>query len=217
MSNSTQTDFFHIVRERHSVKHFNVAHELSEQEIKDLLEIAASAPSAWNLQHWKFLVITDQTVKEKLLPIAYGQKQVVEASVVIAILGDLQANMNAEAIYRPAVQAGLMPEEILSSLIGQIENAYASNPNAPRDEAIRGASLAAMQLMLAAKAKGLDSSPIGGYDVDQFIEAFSVPSRYVPVMLVAIGKAALPARPSVRFTVEQTIVWNDFSQADKHS
>jgi nitroreductase len=83
-------------------------------------------------------------------------------------------------------------------------------PNIPREEAIRNASLAAMQLMLATKANGLDSSPMGGYDVDRFIKAFNIPSRYVPVMLIAIGKAAIPARPSTRFPVEKTIVWNGF-------
>ncbi|XEC94268.1 nitroreductase family protein [Paenibacillus tarimensis] len=210
MSSATQTDFFAVTKERHSVKQYDASHKLSEQEIKELLEIAAAAPSSWNLQHWKFLAITDQAAKEKLLPIAFGQKQVVEASVVVAVLGDLQANLNAEAVYGPAVQAGFMPEEVKANLIGQIEHVYANVPTVPRDEAIRNASLAAMQLMLAAKAKGLDTCPMGGYDAGQFALEFGVPERYVPVMLVAIGKAATPARPSGRFPVEQTIVWNRF-------
>lgn len=210
MSAAEHANFYNIVRERHSVKHYDVSHKLSEQEIKELLEIASCAPSAWNLQHWRFLTIINPEAKEKLLPIAYGQKQVVEASVVVAILGDTQANMNAEAVYEPDVLAGLMPEEIKSSLIGQIESAYKGAQTFPRDEAIRNASLAAMQLMLAAKAKGLDSCPMGGYDTDQFVKAFDVPSHYVPVMLIAIGKSAVPARPSVRFPIEKTIIWNRF-------
>lgn len=51
---------------------------------------------------------------------------------------------------------------------------------------------------------------MGGYDVNKFVEAFNVPSQYIPVVLIAIAKAAKPARPSVRFPVEQTIVWNGF-------
>ncbi|NIK69363.1 MULTISPECIES: nitroreductase family protein [unclassified Paenibacillus] len=212
MSSTVFADFYAIIRERHSVKHYDAAHRLNEKEIIGLLEIASQAPSAWNLQHWRYLSIHSQAAKEKLLPIAYGQKQVVEASVVIAVLGDLEAHRNAEDVFGPDVEAGLMTEDIKASLIDQIDAAYGDSPAYAREEAIRNASLAAMQLMLAAKAKGLDSCPMGGFSADAFIEAFHIPSRYIPVMLIAIGKAAAPARASLRFPVEQTIVWNGFQQ-----
>ena len=109
------------------------------------------APSSWNLQHWKLLVIDDQAQKEKLLPIAYGQKQIVESSVVIAVLGDLEANKNAQAVFGPAVAGGFMPQAVMDTLVAQIEGAY-QYPQVARDEAIRNGSLAAMNLMLAAKA-----------------------------------------------------------------
>jgi Nitroreductase len=210
MSSTATRDLFSIVRDRRSVKHYDALHQLSQPEIEELLEIAACAPSAWNLQHWKFLVIHHQPAKEKLLPIAYGQRQVVDASVVVAVLGDAQAHLNAEDVFGPDVAAGRMPEDVKSRLIDQIEAAYTDGTSYPREEAILNASLAAMQLMLAAKAKGLDSCPMGGYDAAQLIETFNIPSRYVPVMLVAIGKAAVPARPSMRFPVERTAVWNEF-------
>lgn len=207
---SLQTDFFTIVQERRSVKHYDASFKLSRQETKQLLEIANSAPSAWNLQHWKFIVIDNEAAKQKLLPIAYNQKQIVEASVVVAILGDLQANLNTRDVYQRDVQSGQLSEQIMLNIIDQIESAYAEAPTFSRDEAIRNASLAAMQLMLAAKAKGLDSCPMGGYDVAKFIEAFHIPARYVPVMLISIGKPAAPARASARYPVENKIVWNSF-------
>lgn len=210
MSKRPVADFLATVKERRAVKHYDATHQLSKQDITELLDIANCAPSSWNLQHWKFLAITDPKDKERLLPIAYGQQQVVDASVVVAVLGDLQANLNADAVYVPAVQAGSMPADVKSAIMEQIEFAYANEPNFPRDEAIRNASLAAMQLMLAAKAKGLDSCPMGGYDADALIKAFGIPERYIPVVLIAIGKAAVPARPSGRFPVSEAIIWNGF-------
>ncbi|MCZ8522996.1 MULTISPECIES: nitroreductase family protein [Paenibacillus] len=212
---SIQADFVSVFRERHSVRYFDPSYKLGEQEIKELLEIAGSAPSSWNLQHWKFIAFTESGAKEKLRPIANGQKQVVDASVTVAILGDLEANRNAEAVFKPAVQAGLDDAYAGYSsypvMIEQIESAYANaSPTYRRDEAIRNASLAAMQLMLAAKAKGLDSGPMVGFDADAFVKAFNVPSRYIPVLLVAVGRAVKPARPTTRFPAEQTIVWNGF-------
>jgi nitroreductase len=206
----TQTDFFELVQDHHAVKHFNPGYKLTQQELMEVIAVAAKAPSAWNLQHWKFLAFTGQSAKEKLLPVAYGQKQIVEASAVVAVLGDLKANWNAESVYKSAVETGYMTEKVKSNLMEQIENAYSNGSAFPRDEAIRNASLAAMQLMLAAKAKGLDSCPMGGFDSDALIAAFAVPSRFIPVLLIAIGKGAARAHPSSRLPVEQTIVWNSF-------
>jgi nitroreductase len=204
-------DFTAVINQRHSVKQYDPTYKMSRDEIKELLELTAKAPSSWNLQHWKFLVFDEQEAKEKLLPIAYNQQQVVQASIVVAILGDLEANKNAERVYSEAVKAGYMPAEIKERLVGQIEQAYAGNPHVARDEAIRNASLAAMQLMLAAKAKGLDTCPMGGFDPAKLVEQFNIPDRYLPVMLISVGKAAQPARPSSRFPLDEVIVWNRFA------
>ncbi|KPV56696.1 hypothetical protein QJ48_26320 [Paenibacillus sp. A3] len=64
-------------------------------------------------------------------------------------------------------------------MIAQIEEAYAGDSSSyRRDEAIRNASLAAMQPMLAAKAKGLDSGPLVGFDANAFVKAFHVPPMF---------------------------------------
>ncbi|MFD0615999.1 MULTISPECIES: nitroreductase family protein [Paenibacillus] len=209
MSTTTSVDFMQVVTDRHSVKKYDPSFKISKEELVELIETATKAPSAWNLQHWKFVVIDEQAQKEKLLPIAYGQEQVVQASAVIAVLGDLEANKNAEPIFGGAVKAGQLPQAVKDSLVGQIEGAYKS-PQVARDSAVLNASLAAMQLMLAAKAKGYDTCPMGGYNATQFAEQFNVPSRYIPIMLISVGKAAQEGRPSHRFPAQETIVWNQF-------
>jgi nitroreductase len=201
---------------RRSVRHFDPAFRLEEREILELLELAGRAPSSWNLQHWKFIVFSDPEAKARLLPIAMNQRQVVDASVTVAVLGDLEANLNARKVYEPVVKAGLKDAyagyDTYAAMMLQIEQAYAVEPAATyrRDEAIRNASLAAMQLMLAATASGLDSGPMVGFDADAFVRAFNVPPRYIPVLLVAIGRASRPARPTTRLPVEETVIWNGF-------
>ncbi|NOU70175.1 nitroreductase family protein [Paenibacillus sp. LMG 31458] len=209
MSTEVKSEVLKVLEERHSVKQYQVGHKMPKADLEQLLTSTSQAPSSWNLQHWKLLVIEDQAQKEKLLPIAYGQKQIVESSVVIAILGDLEANKNAELAFGPAVKAGHMPKELYDTLVAQIEGAY-QYPQVARDEAIRNASLAAMQLMIAAKAMGYDTCPMGGYDAAKFVEAFNVPARYVPVMLISVGLAASPARSAGRLPLDQIIVSNTF-------
>lgn len=206
---NVQSEVLKVLAERHSVKEYQAGHKMPKEHLEQLLLSATQAPSSWNLQHWKFIVIEDQAYKEKLHPIAYGQKQIVDSSVVIAVLGDLEANKNVEPVFGPLVAAGHMPKELKDTLAGQIEGAY-QHPQVARDEAIRNGSLAAMQLMIAAKALGYDTCPMGGYDAARFVTEFNVPERYVPVMLISVGLAATPARPSSRLSLDQVTVSNTF-------
>lgn len=199
-----------VMEARHSVRKYDASAVIPREELDEILRLAASAPSSWNLQHWRFLVITDPAVKEKILPIAYGQKQVVEAYATIIILGDLEADKSARPVYDEALAKGLVNEQVRDTLIGQIEAAYKDNPQFARDEAIRNSSYAAMQLMLAAKAKGYDTCPMGGYDRDKLIEALNIPSRYLPTLMLTLGKASVQAYPTSRFGLDQLVIENSF-------
>ncbi|MFC0274877.1 nitroreductase family protein [Metabacillus herbersteinensis] len=206
MTTTLTNDLLSVINNRTSIRHYDSTIKISEEDLTEILDSATKAPSAWNLQHWHFLVFKSDESKEKLLPIAYNQKQIVESSAVIAILGDLQADKNTDPVYEPLVQAGYMTNEIKENLAGQIHGAYQNSIYA-RDAAFSNASLAAMQLMIAAKAKSYDSCAIGGFNVDQLKKEFSVSERFVPIMLISIGKAVKPAHKSSRMSVDKVSTW----------
>ncbi|WP_044896279.1 nitroreductase family protein [Aeribacillus alveayuensis] len=203
---SAGNDLIQLMKDRTSIRHFDPNATIDESEVKEILEIAGKAPSAWNLQHWHFVVFHSQEAKERLLPIAYNQSQVINSSVVIAVLGDLQANKKTDAVYDPLVQQGFMTTEVKQTLSNQIDGAYQDQQFA-RDSAFSNASLAAMQLMLAAKAKDYDSCAIGGFNKEQFVKEFNISDRFVPIMLIAIGKAAKPAHKSSRLNLDELSTW----------
>jgi nitroreductase len=212
MTQTTQTKMTleEAMRTRHSVRQYQPGVTIPEADLHEILNLAATAPSSWNLQHWRFLVVTEQANKERLLPIAFNQQQVVDCSAVIVILGDLEANKSAEAVYRPALEAGAISQQVYDTLLGNIQNAYSGDTNTPRDEANRNASLAAMQLMLAAKAKGYDTCPMGGFDREKIVQELNIPERFMPVMMLTLGKAAAPAHPTKRFSLEQLVIKEKF-------
>ncbi|GED71513.1 putative NAD(P)H nitroreductase YodC [Brevibacillus reuszeri] len=199
-----------VMEARHSVRKYDPTATIPQGELNEILRLAASAPSSWNLQHWRFLVVTDPAIKEKLLPIAFNQQQVVDAYATIIILGDLEADKSAHLVYDEAVANGHMNESVRDTLIAQIEGAYKSNPEIARDEAIRNSSYAAMQLMLAAKAKGYDTCPMGGYNRDALIKELNIPSRYLPTLMLTVGKASVQAHPTARFGLDQLVINNSF-------
>ncbi|MFC5470079.1 nitroreductase family protein [Cohnella suwonensis] len=204
--------FSEVARARRSVRTYDPNYTISKEEMTELLGDAVTAPSSANHQPWRFLVIDSQPLKEKLLPIAYNQQQVVDASAVIAVLGDLESYRKLETIFGRAVEAGYMPQESADSFVANYTKMYTSVPPEVMKKIVYvDGGLVSMQIMLAAKARGLDTVPMGGYDAAKFVEAFGIGERYVPVMLIAIGKAAKEGHPSIRLNVDEVTNWNEFT------
>ncbi|RXT03621.1 nitroreductase family protein [Ammoniphilus sp. CFH 90114] len=203
---AAEREIHKVMKERSSVRKYKRGEKIPPEILKDIIELAGSAPSSWNLQHWKFLIIEDQDIKDKLLPIAYGQQQVSDCSALIIVLGDIQANENADRIYEDAVKVGYMTNEARQKLVENINGAYHNVHNFGLFEAIRNASLAAMQLMLAAKSYGLDSVPMGGFNADALRQELRIPDRYTINMMIPIGYAEAPAHQTPRFPVEEIMI-----------
>ncbi|MBW7476544.1 nitroreductase family protein [Paenibacillus oenotherae] len=198
-----------VIRARHSVRQYKRNVTIPDQTLNEILELAAAAPSSWNLQQWRFLVIREQEQKDRVKAIAYGQQQVSDASVVVVILGDLEAQITAKEIYGEKLAAGQITQEIHDNMVNQVSGAY-QIAQVARDEANKNAGLAAMQLMLAAKAKGYDTVAMGGFDAAQLIQALNIPSRFIPVMLIPIGEAAVPARATDRLSLDKLVINESF-------
>lgn len=179
-----------LIKHRISANKFDTSRMLTEGEIKELVSYATEAPSSYNIQHWRFIAVTKQEEKERLKALAYNQPKVVEAAVTFIVLGDTRAYEKLPDILKPFVEAGQMSQDMADNWIGTTAHIYGSNPQFARDEAIRGASLAAMTLMLAAEAKGYVSGPMIGFDPEGVKQAFGIADRYVPVMLLTVGYAA---------------------------
>ncbi|MCG7319344.1 nitroreductase family protein [Brevibacillus laterosporus] len=210
MNTATFETLVEVMKARHSVRKYETGVEIPRSELNEILELAASAPSSWNLQHWRFLVVTNQGKKEKLLPLAYNQQQVVDASAVIIVLGDVKADLAVRDIYGKALQDGLINQQVFDIMVNQVEGAYASNAEIGMKEAILNASLASMQLMLAAKAKGYDTCPMGGIDRDGIVKECNIPERYYPVMMLTLGKASTPAHSTGRLPLSEVVINESF-------
>lgn len=203
-------DFKEIVTGRRSIKNYDKSVKISREEMEKILTLATLAPSSVNMQPWRFLVIESPEGKATLAPLArFNQNQVETSSAVIAVFGDMNNFDNAEEIYGKAVDLGLMPlevkENILASFAGYFEKITSEEM---KEVVLVDGGLVSMQLMLAARAYGYDTNPIGGYEKDQIAEAFGLEKdRYVPVMLISIGKAADNGHQSVRLPIDKVAQW----------
>ena len=198
-------DFKDVVFNRHSVKEFDKDYKIEREEMLQILEEATKAPSSVNLQPWRFVIVESEEGKDKLRPIIkFNTKQNDSSSAMILIFGDMKCYEKTDEIYSMAVEAGYMNEDDKNKSVELFNQVYKSFSKEEMNDVVKiDSSLAAMQLMLVARARGYDTNPIGGFEKDQLAEAFGLdPDRYVPVMIVAIGKAAYTAHKSPRLDVK---------------
>jgi len=74
------------VKNRRSVRKYK-ATPVPEETLKDLFSAARAAPSAINSQPWKFIIVTDEEIKRKLVQACNGQKFIAEAPLIIVGCG----------------------------------------------------------------------------------------------------------------------------------
>ncbi|SHE93410.1 Nitroreductase [Seinonella peptonophila] len=203
--------FEQVLHARHSIRQYQPDINIDQKELESMIELAATAPTAWNLQHWKTILVQDLQQKEQLFEAINHQQQVLDCSALFIILGDLEANRNADLVYQPMVEAGQLPADAYQKLKNNIETAYQDQKTA-RDEAIANASLFAMQLMLVAKDHGYDTCPMGGFNRKLLIEQLRIPPRFLPVMIISIGKAITTSHPRHRIPISEKIVYGAFDR-----
>ena len=173
-------DTITAIRERRSVKHYDPNHEMTETEINGLLELALLSPTSFNMQNWRFVVVSDQAKKEAICSVAWNQAQVKEASITVLLCANLNAHIGGERYWENA------PAPVRDMLVPMIEPFYNNNPQLQRDEAMRSVGIAA--LMLAAKAMGYDSCPMIGFDPVKVGEIIGLPEDHIIGMMLTIGK-----------------------------
>ncbi|KPN32029.1 malonic semialdehyde reductase [Halolamina pelagica] len=187
-------EFDEAVQTRRSV------HEYSDEPVDDatieaVFEQVRYSPSSYNLQPWEFLVLTEDENRERLKEVAYGQEHVTDAPVAVAVLGNTDPSAHAEAVAEDQLRKGYLPnEEAKAGLIETIDGMAERGERENRLWTTRSTALAGMTLMHAARAEGLSTCPVGGFDGEALQAAFDIDDQYEPVMLVTMGHAAANAQ-----------------------
>ncbi len=195
------------IEARRAVKAFDPHYRMTEQEIERLLELARLAPTAFNIQNWRFALVRDPELRKQIRAVAWEQPQVTDASLLIVLCADLKAWEKEPARYwRHA------PQPVQDFLVPAIHDYYAGREQVQRDEAMRSCGNAAMTLMLAAKEMGYDSCPMDGFDFDAVGKLINLPKDHVIAMFVAIGKGLQEPWPrGEKLPLSEVVIENRFA------
>ena len=175
------------IEARRSVKHYDPDHVMPEEDLAELIRLTKLAPSSFNMQNYRILVVRDAEVRQQIRAAAWDQPQVTDASVLFILCADLTAHQE-----NPSTYWAHAPQEVQDILGPMIQPFYEGKDTLIRDEAMRSSALAGMTLMLAAKDMGYDSCPMIGFDGEKVAELINLPKHYALSFMIPVGKQAQP-------------------------
>ncbi len=191
---------------RQSIREYDPKVKIDQATLLKILEEASSAPSSWNLQPWRFVVIQSPEMKTKLRPfMMFNTPQIDTSSALILVLNDLDRYAMSPIMNQLDLDAGLITKEHFLVRQQKAEQARITRTKESLDrEGLLDCGMVSQNIMILARAYGYDTCPMGGFDRDQFMKTLEIDAnRYKPVVLLSIGKRAKDAKETLRFPIEK--------------
>ncbi len=197
-------DIVTAIKARRAVKQFDPSHRLTESEVDTLLSLAMLSPTAFNIQHWRFVLVQDPPLRDAIRAASWMQPQITDASLLIVMCADLKAwEKQPERYWRNA------PADVREGILAAIDAYYRGRETVQRDEAMRSCGIAAQTLMLAAQALGYDSCPMDLADFGEVGRLIGLPEDHVIGLFVAIGRGVREPRPRAGALTRDEVVRKD--------
>jgi len=176
---------------RHACKVFDATKAINEEDLNFILEAGRKSPSSFGMEPWKFLVIKNEALKEKIKEVSWNQIQVTSASELIIVLAKIYDVKPESSIPAKRFARRDMPQEKydfylnlyanhLSDTLSSDENIYAWTA--------RQTYLASANMMTAAASIGIDSCPIEGFEKDNLEKVLGLDtSKYQVSVILPFG------------------------------
>jgi nitroreductase len=203
-----------VIRTRRATPDFDST-PISDSVLKQILDAGREAPSGYNLQPWRFIVVREPALRKALRGAAFNQQKVETASVVIVACAALKAWQQGDlekmlAISKehgfPDAQIEGVRKAVTGALSGEPGDICGWGP----DWAVFGnrhVMIAVTHMMLMAEALGYDTAPMEGFVESQVKQVLAIPQQDVRVVaMLGVGRLKGPDKPYAgRFPMEHTV------------
>jgi nitroreductase len=201
---NTSIDFLSVreaAEQRRSIRAYEPV-PIPREEMEEILDVARRAPSAFNVQPWRFVVVETPELKARLAAAAFNQRQVHSAPAVIVLYTDMKESLeNLKAVVHP----GMSPEQ-QEATQRTIRGMFAKQSEDERETWAQGQGYIALgYLLLAAEARGYRTSPMAGFDPAAVKALLDLPENVRIPALVAIGRGAEEGFPQHRLPLESIL------------
>ncbi|MED4286154.1 NAD(P)H-dependent oxidoreductase [Priestia megaterium] len=205
---------------RHATKEFDPAKKISDEDFQFILETGRLSPSSVGYEPWKFLVVENKDLKEKLKAVSWGaQGQIPTASHFVIILSRTEARYDSEYVLNLQKNVKEMPDDVLETLMPRYKDFQENDfhlfesKRALFDWASKQSYIALANMMTSAAQIGIDSCPIEGFNYDQVHEILKEEGlledgKFDISVMVAFGyRIHEPKRGKTRRSMDQVVQW----------
>lgn len=204
---------------RHACKSFDPDRKIADDDFRAILECGRQSPSSFGFEPWRFVVIQDRALREKLRAVSWGaQGQFPSASHVVAILArkdDMLPGSDYTENFMRTVQK--MSEEGIARRHRYYPQFHATDfrldtPRAVFDWACHQAYIALANMMTGAALLGIDSCPIEGFnraEAEAVLDEAGLleGGRFGLAVMVAFGYRVNPQPPKTRQAFDEVVRW----------
>jgi len=206
---SKKEEFLKIMDFRHACKLFDETEKISDEDMHYILEVARKSPSSFGMEAWKFLVITNDELREKLRPFCWNQPQITTCSHLVVVLAGIDTLKVESGVVRSQLMRRNLPQDKLDAFI-ELYTSHLSD-TLSSDEKIyqwsaRQTYIAAANMMNAAASVGIDSCPIEGFEKDNVEKVLELDTtKYQVTMLLPFGYRVNEQSKQLRSSFETVI------------
>ena len=211
--------FLEAMNFRHATKEYNPSRKISDEDFHFILEAGRLSPSSLGSEPWKFLVIQDPTVREKMMEVAPGAVEKLKtASHFVIIVSRNDVRYNSEYLKDHMKNVQYFPEDMLDMITEQYKRFQEGknildNDRTINDWASKQTYIALGNMLTAAAMIGIDSTPMEGFQsekLDALLEEEGLLENgaYSVSVLAAFGyRKEEPKRPKTRKSIEDVVEW----------
>jgi len=175
------------IQERRATPSFDGA-PVPAGDLKQILDAGLHAPSGYNMQPWRFIVVQSPEQKKRLRSASYNQGKVEEASAVIVACGDADGWRKDLDLMLRLGRKGGMPESYAAQALTSVPNYLSSFSSVQMQGWLnKMVMLAFTHMLLMAEVMGYDTAPMEGFEQEKVHEVLRLPLSYWVVALLAVG------------------------------
>ena len=187
---------------------------IDPEALHEIVRAGLAAPSGYNLQPWRFVVVQTPDQKKRLRAASFNQAKIEEASAVIVACGDADGwRRDLDLMLQQGLDGG-MPESYAAQARSSVPK-YLSSFSTERMQGWlnKHVTIAFTQMMLMAESLGYDTAPMEGFEQDRVREVLKLPLSFWVVALLAIGKGVGPDKfDGGRFDSNHTVFSEEFGR-----